>query len=150
MSFLVSILNTLLLIRGVEVTDNTSEKDLFRNYNKIRHNLCLSNIVDFAAVSVKILPSFNKITNKGRRSAKIQVVLPTVSAKRQFLQIRRTKKDIDIVQKSRKPLLITEELTRKNQELFYAARSLRESHKFKFVWSNNAVKFSYGHSPRRM
>lgn len=46
-------------------------------------------------------------------------------------------RDIGIIQNTRKALLITEQLTRSNQELLYRARSLRESNNFKFVWSNN-------------
>lgn len=56
--------------------------------------------------------------------------------------MRRIKKeiypsDIGINQQHTRPVLISEQLTRANQELLYQARSIRGSNGFKFVWSHN-------------
>lgn len=72
----------------------------------------------------------------------MQVCLKSIEAKNQFLQVRRIKKDIypadiGISQQSKRPLLITEQLTRHNQELLFKARSIRGPGGFKFVWSKN-------------
>lgn len=133
-------LNCNIIIRGVEVTEDTGEEELQGIYNKLRENLGFANIDDFAAVSVKVLKPYNitKANHSVLRQYPIQVVLSSVNVKRQFLQIRRVKKDITptnagIVQKSKNPILISEELTRDNQYLLFATRSLRETHKYKFV-----------------
>lgn len=134
-------LNSNIVIRGVDLVDSSCDSKPLEVYNGIRTHLGISNEADFDPVSVKVLhpkKSLGKtITNKT-----IQVSLRSSKIKRQFLQIRRIKKDIlpnniGLVQNSKKPILITEELTKENQELLYAARSLRETHKFKYVWSNN-------------
>lgn len=136
-------LNTNIIIRGVEVRNSASKQDLFDIYNRLREHLGLTNIVEFEAVSVNLLSNNCKITEeKDNFSNTIQVILPSISAKRQFLQLRRAKKDITparigVTQKSSRPLLITEELTKSNQELLYAARSLRDSNNYKFVWSTD-------------
>lgn len=94
--------------------------------------------------AVKVLHPQN--SHKLKSASTIQVQLKSVDAKREFLQIRRVKKDIlptDIgfKQSSNKPILITEQLTKSNQQLLYAARSLRGENKFKYVWSNNGQIF---------
>lgn len=133
-------LNANIVIRGVEVKEEANETELLTVYQKICANLGIANTPDFQPVAAKLLSS-GKVTNTAT-SKPIQIKLRSTSAKRKFLQVRRIKRDIfpgdiGIVQQSRNPLLITEELTRKNQELLYQARSLRGRDRFKFVWSNN-------------
>lgn len=132
-------LNSNIVIRGVDLTNTTSDLESNRVYESIRAHLGIENDEAFNPESVKVIPSS---IAKPTTAKTIQVRFRSVIAKRQFLQIRRTKKDIlptdlGIVQNSKKAILITEQLTRDNQQLLYAARSLRSSHKFKFVWSNN-------------
>lgn len=128
-------INSNVVIRGVELSESDPEKV----FDSIRTHLGINEETSFDPVSVKVLP-----LSAGNSSATrtIRVKFHSVSIKRQFLQIRRTKKDITpahlgLAQQSTKSLLITEQLTRANQRLLYAARSLRHSHKYKFVWSND-------------
>lgn len=107
-------------------------------------HLGISEVSELKAVSATILqPKGTRNKKTGSTSAKtIRVKLSSVSAKRKFLQIRRIKKEIlpteiGVNQASKKAILITEQLTRANQELLYNARSLRTTNKFKFVWSND-------------
>lgn len=116
-----------------------SESEPKKVFEAIRTHLDITNDDIFDPISITVLPSAN---SKPTASKTIQVRFRSVVAKRQFLQVRRTKKhispaDLNLVQDSKKAILITEQLTRSNQELLYAARSLRNTHKFKFVWSNN-------------
>lgn len=138
-------INANIVIRGVHVNkkDINSQSELIKVYDKIRTHLGISEINDLNAVSATILqPKSATNINSGSSANTIQVKLSSVSAKRKFLQIRRAKKDIlpshiGITQTSNKPILITEQLTRENQELLFKARSLRTSNNFKFVWSND-------------
>lgn len=133
-------LNTNIVIRGVEIKGDASESDLRAVYEGIRSHLTISDCTELDPVSVSVLQS-----NPVKASASfrpIRVQLSTVAAKTKFLQVRRVKKDIvlsDIVinNSSRRPILISEQLTRQNQELLYKARSLRGKDNFKFVWSTN-------------
>lgn len=131
-------LNTNVVIRGVEIRENAEESELLAVYDKICAHLGVADDPDNKPISAKVLTSVNKGNTTSTKP--IQIKLRSSSVKRQFLQARRIKRnilpcDIGIVQQSKRPLLITEELTRNNQELLYQARSLRP--KFKFVWSNN-------------
>lgn len=131
-------INTNIVIRGVEISESHTEGDLRAVYEGLRDHLDSSDIEELAPVSVELLPS--RSTNRCNRPIRVQ--LKTVAAKERFLQIRRVKKDIlpsdiGISSTSRSPILITEQLTRANQELLYKARSLRGQNKFKFVWSSN-------------
>lgn len=131
-------LNNNIVIRGIEFSE-TSEIRPVEVYESIRTHLGVRQDETFDPVSVKVFPS---APTKSTTTKTIQVKFKTVAAKRQFLQVRRVKKDITpsdlgIVQGSKKALLITEQLTKNNQELLYAARSLRHTHKYKYVWSNN-------------
>lgn len=133
-------LNTNIVIRGVDVKVDTPEPELLAVYEGIRTHLGISNITELTPVSVKVLTS--NPSNGNTSSRPIQVQLPSVAAKRHFLQVRRIKKDIfpsdiGITQTCRRPVLISEQLTRRNQELLFQARSLREKNNFKFIWSNN-------------
>lgn len=137
-------INSNIVIRGVEVNDNTSTAELTNVYEGIRTHLGISDISELAPVSVSLIPSHSSKPNSSLRP--IKVALQSTSAKIKFLQVRRTKKDIvqsdiGIASNSKRPVLITEQLTRSNQELLYQARSLREHGNFKFVWSKNGEVF---------
>lgn len=95
---------------------------------------------ELEAVSVTVLASGP--TAKNQSSRPIVIKLSSIEAKKKLLQIRRIKKeiytsDIDINNKPRRLLLISEQLTKANQELLYQARSLRGENGFKFIWSSN-------------
>lgn len=133
-------LNTNVVIRGVVATTESTESDLRSIYDGIRSHLNVSDCAELEPVSVTVLSSNS--TNTSNSSRPIRVKLPSVAAKVKFLQIRRTKKDIlpsdiGINSTSRRPILISEQLTRGNQELLYKARSLRGQDHYKFVWSSN-------------
>lgn len=132
--------NSNIIIRGVELNKDVTESDFIAVYQKICTHLGAAGAPELEPVEASILTS-NSETNS-TASKPIRIKLRSTAAKRQFLQIRRIKRDIlptdiGIVQSSKKALLITEELTRKNQELLYKARSLRGCDQYKFVWSNN-------------
>jgi len=133
-------LNTNIVIRGVDVKEDTPESELLSVYEGLRSHLKISGEADLAPVSVAILSSNPAKVNISSRPIRVQ--LPSVTAKAKFLQVRRVKKDIflsdiGINNGSRRHVLISEQLTRTNQELLYQARSLRGQNKFKFVWSSN-------------
>lgn len=138
-------LNSNIIIRGVDLEEKVSKSELLETFNLIRSHLGVSEISEFEAVDISILQSNNHPVTSKRKTTKaktIQVKFQSALHKRHFLQIRRTKKtilpsDIGINQKSKKPILIVEQLTKHNQELLYNARSLRTSSNFKFVWSND-------------
>lgn len=131
--------NSNIVIRGVDVKADTPEPELQAVYEGIRSYLGISNVADLTPVSVKVLSNPSNVTSTTRP---IQVQFTSVAAKRNFLQVRRIKKDIfpsdiGISQIHRRPVLISEQLTRHNQELLFQARSLREQNHYKFAWSNN-------------
>lgn len=131
--------NSNIIIRGVELTSD-SDTEPSRIYNSIRSHFGIADDEAFNPLSVNLVPTSTAKQSSNTRI--IQVRLRSSTAKKQFLQIRRRKKDITLTeiglcQSSKKSILITEQLTRSNQELLYAARSLRETHKFKFVWSSD-------------
>lgn len=136
-------LNSNIIIRGVELEESQceSESEPLKVFNKICAHLGITDEEEFKPVLAKVFPAAKtNIESKANRT--IQVRLRSISAKRNFLQIRRVRKDIlpsdiGLSQKSKKGILITEQLTKVNQELLYAARSLRHTHRYKFVWSNN-------------
>lgn len=133
-------LNANIVIRGPEVSETTSESDLQAIFEGLRTQLGVSNISEFDPVSVSVIAS--TASAKKTSSRPILVKLPSVESKRKFLQVRRVKKDIftadvDINSKSRRLLLVSEQLTKANQELLYQARSLRGENGFKFVWSTD-------------
>lgn len=132
-------LNNNIVIRGIELQTTSCTLEPSKVYETIRCHLGIQQDETFNPVSVKVLSSATTATTQAKT---IQVRFHTVAAKRQFLQVRRIKKgitptDLGLSQDSKKAILITEQLTRSNQELLYAARSLRHTHKYKFVWSNN-------------
>lgn len=134
-------LNNDIVIRGVEVNENTPETNLRAIYEGIRSHLCISDCVELDPVSVSVLPVNTSQTNVSINRP-IRVQLRTLASKVKFLQVRRVKKDIylsdiGINNQSKRPILITEHLTRRNQELLFQARSLRGGDNFKFVWSTN-------------
>lgn len=133
-------LNSNIVIRGVDAKIDTPESDLIAVYEGIRAHLDITDVADLAPVSVTVLPSNPTKNNSSSRPIRVQ--LQSAAAKTKFLQIRRVKKDIfqsdiGINNASRRPILISEQLTRSNQELLFQARSLREQNNFKFVWSTN-------------
>lgn len=107
--------NPNIIIRGIETDNNTSAADLMNIYEGIRAHPGIADIPDLAPVSVSLLSSNAAKPNSTLRP--IKVVLPSVAAKTKFLQVRRTKKDIvqadiGITSNSKRPVLITEQLTR--------------------------------------
>lgn len=132
-------LNSNIIIRGVEPsTDGKIEPNLV--YDSICDHLGIADDEAFTPISVDFIQT--STVNRPTTNKIIKVQLRSNSAKKQFLQIRRRKKeitlaDIGLCQESKKSILITEQLTRSNQELLFAARSLRDTHKFKFVWSSD-------------
>lgn len=132
-------LNSNVVIRGIEFVGKSDESAPVKVFDSIRTHLGLQQDETFNPVAVKVFPVASTATSTSRT---IQVQFRSVDIKRKFLQVRRIKKqisprDIGVVQNSKKAILITEQLTKLNQELLFAARSLRTSHKYKFVWSNN-------------
>lgn len=134
-------LNTNIVIRGVDIKAGTPESELRAIYGGIKAQLGVSDVAELDPITVKTLSS-----NLGSNSTTARpfiVQLPSVAAKEKLLQVRRTKKDIfpsDIGLTnctSRYPILISEQLTRSNQELLFQARSLRGQGNYKFVWSKN-------------
>lgn len=133
-------LNTNIVIRGVDVKEDTPESELLAVYEGLRSHLQISKEADLAPVSVTVLSANPLKPNASSRPIRVQ--LSSVAAKSKLLQIRRVKKDITlsdigINSASRSTILISEQLTRSNQELLYQARSLRGRNNFKFVWSSN-------------
>lgn len=135
-------LNNNIVIRGVELDDNSSESELLKIYNNICEHFGIIDVNDFKPVTASLLLPRRSESKPKNTSKTIQVQLSSVTAKRHFLQIRRVKKDIlptdiGLTQNSRHPILITEQLTKSNQELLFFARSLKGTHNYKFVWSCN-------------
>lgn len=133
-------LNTNIVLRGIEVSEDTTEESLSAVYSGIRKHLQIESEPDFDPVAISVIPSKRKEAK--RPCAPIRIAFKSVAAKRNFLQIRRIKKDIfpreiEVEQNSQRPILITEELTYSNQQLLYQARSLRGKNRYQFVWSNN-------------
>lgn len=133
-------INTNIVIRGIALKATAPESELRVVYEGIRSHLNISDCTDFEPVSLTVLASNADKDSVANRPISVQ--LPSVAAKTKFLQIRRVKKDIfqsdiGINSTSRRSILITEQLTRRNQELLYRARSLRCRDIFKFVWSSN-------------
>lgn len=133
-------LNSNIIVRGVEVDEESSSDKLEAVFTGLREHLGVSSEAEFDPVSVTTVSSKSRVSKNASRP--IRVVFKSIAAKRNFLQIRRVKKDIfpreiKVEQKSQRPLLITEDLTYENQQLLYQARSLRGTNKYNFVWSNN-------------
>lgn len=138
-------INSNIIIRGVDVSANTTTSELAKVYEGVRNHLEISELPEFDPISISLLPSNAARPNASCRP--IKITLSSVAAKVKFLQVRRIKKDIcqsdiGINNNSRRPLLITEHLTRTNQELLFQARSLREGGNCKFVWSKNGEIFA--------
>lgn len=136
-------INSNIIIRGIEIGQDTSHDCLLEKFNKIRSHLGVCEVTDFEATDIGILQSKNNSDKSTNASSKtIRVKFRSIDNKRRFLQVRRTKtsivpSEIGIEQNSRKPILIAEQLTKQNQDLLFNARSLRTTANFKFVWSNN-------------
>lgn len=133
-------INSNIVIRGVNLANPSNESEPATVFEAIRTHLDIAADDAFNPISITLLPSSKSKPSTATKT--IQVRFRTIATKKQFLQVRRIKKDIspadlNLVQTSKKAILITEQLTRSNQELLYAARSLRNTHKYKFVWSND-------------
>lgn len=133
------LLNCNIVIRGAGAIATTPESELTAVYSGLRSHLGVADVVEFDPVSVKVINS-NPADKKNTSVKPIQVQFRSVDAKRKFLQVRRVKKnisqiDIGIKRTTSCPILVSEELTRSNQELLFQARSLRSQGNYKFVWS---------------
>lgn len=138
-------INSNIVIRGIDVNDSTPAADLTAIYEGIRSHLGVSDIAELDPVSISLVSPNTAKPDSSLRP--IRVVLSSVESKIKFLQVRRIKKDIvqsdiGLANNSKRPILITEQLTRSNQELLFQARSLREGGNFKFVWSKNGEVFA--------
>lgn len=132
-------INQNIIIRGVDLPEVPNEQFLIDTFNNIRSHIGIEGEEDIAPSGAEILEPRNKLTGK---TNSIVIRLKSISAKRSFLLARRSKfdirpSDIKISQRSNSPLIITEQLTDKNQRLLFDARSLRGPSGFKYVWSSN-------------
>lgn len=132
-------INSNIVIRGIEVQSDAPTESLSTAFSGLCSYLGVQDVPEFIPEAIDVVPSTNK---SGKSSRPLKVKFKSVTAKRNFLQIRRSKRDIypsdiGLTQKSRAPLRINEQLTKSNQELLYQARSLRGNNRFKYIWSNN-------------
>lgn len=133
-------INNNIVVRGIEINSDSSPESLSAAFSGLCAHLGVENVPEFIPEALEIVPALN---NKSQTASRpLRVRFKSVSAKRNFLQVRRAKRDIfpsniGIAQTSRAPLRIDEQLTRSNQELLYQARSLRGKNNYKYVWSNN-------------
>lgn len=121
-----------IVIRGLEVSEETNEETLIETFEKICDQIGVERS-EFKPVSAEIIRS------RSKKKKPFVIRLPTRVIKQKFLQARRVKQDIrpsdiQFKQTTNAPLLITEQLTKENQKLFQEARTLRKN--FKFVWTN--------------
>lgn len=112
--------NTNIVIRGVDVKEDTPESDLLAVYEGIRKHLDIADVTEFTPESITVLPSASSKNSANSRPIRVQ--FQSKSTKVKFLQVRRVKKDIyspdiGISKSSRRPILISEQLIRVNQEL---------------------------------
>lgn len=132
-------LNCNIVIRGLDTTQQSSKEDLLNIYEGLRSHLQVSDESDLDPVELEVLPAHPGQDIIAKRP--LIVKLKSFAAKKTLLQVRRQKKDIfprdlALQQQSKRPLLITEQLTKTNQTLLYQARSLRGLDNYKFVWSS--------------
>lgn len=132
-------INNNVVIRGLEIEEDTTESLLIEKFEKICAHIGVSTETELKPLSAHILPSSS---NRTRAYRPFIVSLKSREEKQRFLQARRTTRDIrpsqiQHTQTQDRPLIITEHLTKENQKLFFEARSLRGRDKFKFVWTNN-------------
>lgn len=135
-------LNCNIVIRGADVATDTPESELRKVFSGLRDHLGVADIAEFEPVSIQVINTNFSKNSKASKSKPVRVQFQSSATKKKFLQVRRIKKsitqiDIGIKGGSSNPILITEELTRSNQELLFNARSLRNQGNFKFVWSCN-------------
>lgn len=132
-------INKNIVIRGIDLPETPTDQFLIDTFNNIRSHIGIEGEDDIAPVGAELLHPSNNLTGKSKA---IVVKFKSISAKRSFLLARRTKfdirpSDIKVSQRSNRPLVITEQLTDKNQRLLFDARSLRGPSGFKYVWSSN-------------
>lgn len=132
-------INRNIVIRGLEITSESTPESVSTAFVGLCSHLGISSL-EFEPESIEVVKAEPNNSTTSFRPLKVR--FQTITAKRNFLQIRRVKKDIypkdlGLTQKNNQPLRINEQLTRSNQELLFQARSLRGSGNFKFVWSCN-------------
>lgn len=133
-------INSNIVIRGLETTENSSHEELSCIYDGLRAHLSVSGVSELDPVELRVLPALPGQDSTTKRP--LVVKLKSIAAKKTLLQTRRQKRDIfprdfGLQQTSKRPILITEHLTKENQNLLYQARSLRGPNGYKFVWSSN-------------
>lgn len=137
-------LNSNLVIRGLDISPETSAVELNEVYQGLRDFIGVSSDPEFDPVRIEVLKPNLKSKYLNRRP--IVVRLKSSLAKNKFLQIRRAKKtiatsDIKYQQEHNRNIRVTEQLTKENQTLLYQAKSLRnipeKNLKFKYVWSSD-------------
>lgn len=124
-------INNNIVIRGLEVEESTSEGALLATFENICTHIGISVGEELRPLSATLIDSKSKAV----------INLVSREAKQRFLQARRIKRDIrpseiGHTQRSNRPLIITEQLTREIQRLLFEARSLRGRDKFKCIWSD--------------
>lgn len=134
-------INKNIVIRGIDLPETPTDQFLVDTFNNIRSHIGIEGEDDISPLGAVLLHPSNNNNLTGKPRA-IVVKFKSISAKRSFLLARRTKfdirpSDIKVSQRSNRPLVITEQLTDKNQRLLFDARSLRGPSGFKYVWSSN-------------
>lgn len=84
--------NTNIVIRGVDVNENTPETELLAVYEAIRSHINISDVTVLTPVSVAVLSPNPTSSNTSFRPIRVQ--LPSVAAKKKLLQIIKVKRDI--------------------------------------------------------
>lgn len=125
------------MIRGIECSKDTPKDQLLHTFDQIRTFIGIDKEEELIPIHAEVLESQPEIKAKS-----VVFKLKSIEAKRSLLLARRSKfdirpSDIKLTQSCNNPLIVSEQLTRKNQELLYKARSLRDSAGFKYVWSCN-------------
>lgn len=137
-------LNCNIIIRGLDISSDSEQFELDNLYQGVRQYIGLDSDKELDPVKISILPASESSRYNNRRP--VIVELRSVNAKKKLLQSKRifksiSSQDIGFKQEHNRNLKISEQLTKKNQELFYQACGLRDlkgsSEKFKFVWTSN-------------
>ncbi|KAJ6647942.1 hypothetical protein Bhyg_03167 [Pseudolycoriella hygida] len=76
-------INSNIIIRGVDVSVNTTASELSEIYEGIRNHLEISDVAEFDPISINLLPCNTSKSNSSLRP--IRVTLPSVAAKVKFL-----------------------------------------------------------------
>lgn len=132
-------INNNIVVRGLLFEESVEESTLISAFENICTHIGVSSESELKPVSAKVI-QLSSEKEGGPRPFIVSLV--SREAKRKFLQARRIKRDIrpseiNHKQKSDKPIIVTEQLTKDNQKLLFEARSLRGRNKFKFIWSSH-------------